>query len=222
MTSAKSPAVRKATRRFTPKRGRPTQEQVAAIDEVILTVARTMFLEHGYASTSMEAVAATAGVSKGTLYSRYPAKSDLFEAIAAERMKTWEGNSHQAIEVEGTTVDEYLFRYGVLVLEALRLPEIAAFDRLIMTEASRFPELAKAFHQQGYLRAIDQTAQAISRTAGGAGRPVNDAEGLAAAFIYGLLGWHRAVGLLRDVTEQECAEYVRRLLSIFMGGRSVW
>lgn len=214
-------APRKDSRPFTPKRGRPTQEQVTAIDEVILRVGREMFLEHGYASTAVEAVAATAGVSKGTLYARYATKADLFRAIASERLQVW-GEASAFPAPADAPLDEQLFRYGVMMLEALRTPEIAAFDRLITNEAARFPELAEAFQEQGYISAIRQLAALIEASSVETGRPIDDAASVAGSFIYGLLGWHRAVGLMREVSREECAEQVRRLLAIFMGGRAAW
>jgi AcrR family transcriptional regulator len=53
-----------------------------AIDAAILTAARELLVEVGYANLSMEAVAARAGVTKPTLYLRYPTRAVLvFEAI---------------------------------------------------------------------------------------------------------------------------------------------
>lgn len=53
-----------------------------AIDAAILTAARELVVEVGYANMSMEAVAARAGVTKPTLYLRYPNRALLvFDAI---------------------------------------------------------------------------------------------------------------------------------------------
>lgn len=62
-----------------PTRGRPRDP---AIDAAILSATRELLLEVGYANLAMEAVAARAGVSKPTLYLRYPTRAVLvFEAI---------------------------------------------------------------------------------------------------------------------------------------------
>jgi AcrR family transcriptional regulator len=53
-----------------------------AIDTAILAATRDLLIEVGYANLSMEAVAARAGVTKPTLYLRYPTRAVLvFEAI---------------------------------------------------------------------------------------------------------------------------------------------
>lgn len=53
-----------------------------AINAAILTATRKLLVEVGYANLSMEAVAARAGVTKPTLYLRYPTRAVLvFDAI---------------------------------------------------------------------------------------------------------------------------------------------
>jgi AcrR family transcriptional regulator len=62
-----------------PARGR---RRDPAINAAILSAARQLLVEVGYANLSMEAVAARAGVTKPTLYLRYPTRAVLvFEAI---------------------------------------------------------------------------------------------------------------------------------------------
>ena len=46
--------------------------------EQILTAARRLFLQHGFADTSTEAIRIEAGVSKETLYRYYASKEELF------------------------------------------------------------------------------------------------------------------------------------------------
>lgn len=47
----------------------------------ILSAGREVFLEQGYRAASMDLVAATAGVSKTTIYSKFGSKQDLLAAI---------------------------------------------------------------------------------------------------------------------------------------------
>ncbi len=55
--------------------------------EQILNGAMPEFLKHGYACTSMDKVAKSAGVSKQTLYSHFSDKDGLFTALV-ERIAT--------------------------------------------------------------------------------------------------------------------------------------
>jgi AcrR family transcriptional regulator len=62
------------------RRGRPRSE---AADRAILEAALTLMAREGYARMSVDAVAAEAGVSKPTLYLRYPSKAALATAALA-------------------------------------------------------------------------------------------------------------------------------------------
>ncbi|HAL89775.1 MAG TPA: transcriptional regulator, partial [Erythrobacter sp.] len=55
--------------------GRPTDE---AKRDAILGAAGASFLEHGFAASSIEQIAADAGVSKVTVYNRFGDKRGLF------------------------------------------------------------------------------------------------------------------------------------------------
>ena len=57
---------------------KPAVDRAAAKRAQITKAAREVFLERGYAATSMDAVTALAGVSKQTLYSYFPSKGELF------------------------------------------------------------------------------------------------------------------------------------------------
>lgn len=61
--------------------GRPTKEQAAAIDDRVLDGARSAFCKKGVANTSVDEIAAQLGVSKHTIYRRYPNKGTLLEAV---------------------------------------------------------------------------------------------------------------------------------------------
>jgi AcrR family transcriptional regulator len=61
-------------------------EQVARNRELVLDAARRVFLSHGYASATLEAIAQEAGFSKGVVYSQFESKADLFLALLDARI----------------------------------------------------------------------------------------------------------------------------------------
>jgi AcrR family transcriptional regulator len=65
------PASRRRAAHLGPERRRP----------LVLDAAFHLFLERGYEGTSMEAVAAAAGVSKPVVYACFASKKELFEAL---------------------------------------------------------------------------------------------------------------------------------------------
>jgi TetR/AcrR family transcriptional regulator, mexJK operon transcriptional repressor len=69
--------------------GRPTAAAAAQLAERILEVATRAFLSHGYAASSIETIAASAGVAKRTLYARWHDKPALFRAVLERLMARW-------------------------------------------------------------------------------------------------------------------------------------
>ena len=60
---------------------RPTQQESERKRQAILKAAIGAFRDHGYAATSMDQIAASAQVSKRTVYNHFPSKDSLFEHI---------------------------------------------------------------------------------------------------------------------------------------------
>jgi len=214
--------IRSKATGFVAKRGRPDATQLAAIEESILTVACSMFLENGYANTSMDAVASTSGVSKGTLYARYADKTELFNAVVSDRLSVWSKTSLDSTLSHNGTLPDFLFRFAVAFLRGMRDPEAAAFHRLLNAEAGRFPELAQQFYRQGYQTTVTRIAAELETLSATTGSQIVDARGLVVAFNSALLGWYHAEALRRDVSDDECMSYASRLTGIFIGARAVW
>jgi AcrR family transcriptional regulator len=57
------------------------QEQAAATRQTILRAAQVRFAEHGYVATTMDAIAAEAGVALKTVYSAFTTKSGVLRAL---------------------------------------------------------------------------------------------------------------------------------------------
>lgn len=108
------------------------------------------FLANGYAATSMDKVAASAGVSKATVYSHFQDKAALFAAIvqqlAEEKFSTgFDPRDEAAMQGEPRVV---LRRIAENILEeADSNSRVCEFMRLIIGESGRFPELAEPYIQ---------------------------------------------------------------------------
>ena len=83
----------------------------------VIAAARALFLEHGYAGTTMEEIAAAAGLTKRTLYNNYADKDALFSEIVAEVMAYAEAfaaglREEFAAGVSGAALDAWLHDVG--------------------------------------------------------------------------------------------------------------
>ena len=67
------------------------QQQAAATRRAVLEAAERLFLEGGYPATTMEAIAAEAGVSLKTAYLPFSTKSGLLRALWDLRLKGGDG-----------------------------------------------------------------------------------------------------------------------------------
>lgn len=114
--------------------------------EQILQGAMQVFLERGYAGTSMDRVAAVAQVSKQTVYSHFKDKKGLFTALI-EQMTIQRFQIRFGTDFFGEPPDLLLRQLAELMLEKLDDPQFLAFFRLIIAESARFPELAKLYIQ---------------------------------------------------------------------------
>jgi AcrR family transcriptional regulator len=113
------------------------------------------FLTRGYAATSMDRVAAAAGVSKATVYSHFQDKEGLFTALIEQlvqcKFRSIFGNS---LEISQQEPKVFLRELAHRVLDmGANEPQFLNFMRLILGESGRFPELARAF-----VRNIEQTS----------------------------------------------------------------
>jgi TetR/AcrR family transcriptional repressor of mexJK operon len=204
-----------------PRRGRPNPRQVAAIRRVILSTARSLFLSRGFAKTSMSEIATTAGISKGTLYSRYPTKAALFEAITSDRLDACRVIGRGEPQVKGDIAKKMLAR-ALGMLEVMRSPQIQAFDRLILSESVQFPEIAKAYYEKGHCETVAALAEELAAVGRTNGDPTEDAEAVATIFASTLISWFRTEVMVRNVSQEEGRAFCYRLVELFLRGRDAW
>jgi AcrR family transcriptional regulator len=116
----------------------------------IMEGARAEFLKSGFDGTSMNDIARSAGVSKGTLYVYFPSKEHLFEAlIREERRQQAERTCRPAFEL--ATPREVLTRFGLNLMELMCRPETLAHLRTVIAASAKFPQLGRAFFEAGPL-----------------------------------------------------------------------
>jgi len=131
--------------------GRPSHAAALELRERILKVATELFLKEGYGSTSIEAVAARAGISKRTFYHRFPDKAALFAAVV-HRIVEQVRPPPEVPLLQGTTLEEILRRLARLLLRAALAPQAIALQRLVTAESVRFPNLVRAVYEEGWAK----------------------------------------------------------------------
>ena len=118
----------------------------------ILAAAREVFIQHGFQAASMDLVAAVAGVSKVTIYSKFGSKQELFSAIVddiCEQILAMEIVLPGAVESSYEGLTELAIRYALVLYD----PEVLALVRLAIGENHDEKLLGRLYYQAGPARA---------------------------------------------------------------------
>lgn len=114
----------------------------------ILDGATQVFLQEGYAGTTMDRVAAASGVSKATIYSHFQDKERLFNALMEQMVREmeWAQCVQELRQASSDMPEQVLRRLANDMLDnCIHNPDRITFIRLVMGESGRFPELGRAF-----------------------------------------------------------------------------
>ena len=176
-------------------RVRPARDdpRVVRSRAAVVEAARALFLRKGYASTTMEEIAAPAGLTKRTLYNNYPDKETLFTQIVTDMMAFAEAFArglHEEFTAEVTaknlraTLDDLARR---LVLGIMR-PEVIALRRLLIGEAREFPALGATYFDRAPGQVLDALASGFDHWGRRGLLRVDNPRFAAAQFAYLVVG----------------------------------
>lgn len=128
----------------------------------ILSGARAMFMEYGFASTSVEKIAKAAGVSKGTIYNYFPSKEVLFVALVTGEC---EGEAHlpDAADLIDAPIDKVLTQFGSQCLEGLLHEDLQRLFRIVLAEVMQFPQLGQLIESTGPATSIKVLAEYLEK-----------------------------------------------------------
>ena len=145
----------------------PVETRSVRKRQAIVDAATTTFLRNGYRGTSMDEVAAAAGVSKQTVYKHFADKERLFVEIVVTTVDHASDPVHdEVVEVRDTgDLAADLTDLARRQLAIVMRPRLLALRRLVIGEADRFPELGRTFYDRGPGRTIATLAQTFERLA---------------------------------------------------------
>ncbi len=203
-------------------RGRPRPEEVADIEDKLLTVALQEFQEQGYGAASVTRIVKTAGMSKTTLYSRYPSKEQLFRAILKRQIERYSPWASLSVDTGPLNLEQGLKAYANRTLELSLHNDELAVNHLIYSEIHRFPELGEAAAERTEA-GIKRIAQFIRDCAVAENIPCKDPDAIAEVFIHMIRGWYINIMLSeRNVPEARRKKWVERAVGALILARSDW
>jgi AcrR family transcriptional regulator len=138
--------------------GRPT-----LTNEELLDKALDLFLERGFERTTIDAITASAGMAKRTVYLRYSDKTALFKAALQRAIEDWIVPVERLRAAESDDVEDTLLRVGQILLENLMGPAGLRLLRITNAESARMPEIGAYTTQNGTAPTIAYLADLIQR-----------------------------------------------------------
>jgi AcrR family transcriptional regulator len=123
-------------------------EQKASRPLQILDAAFEEFVEKGYVATRVEDIAERIGVTKGTIYTYFPTKDELFTTMIRHISVAFEDVFAKAPELTGTCAERLaaiIRLFYECVLMERRTREMLRF---VISEGSRFPQVVDGHYRE--------------------------------------------------------------------------
>ena len=147
----------------------------------ILDGARKVFMDLGFDGASMNEIARSAGVSKGTLYVYFADKSRLFEAMVEDEALE---KSKIAYNLDPRRDAEITLReFGQAYIGSICRPGGGSSIRTVMAIAERMPDVGRRFYENVLARTINRLAEYLQAHVGPNDLAIDDCELAAAQFL---------------------------------------
>ena len=195
--------------------GRPKDLEKRA---AILAAAKRLFPLSGFEGTSMDAIAAEAGVSKLTVYSHFTDKETLFVAAIRARCEDQVPDALFDVDQRGP-VRGQLEAIAHAFLGLITSPEAISLHRLLTASSATSPKLAQLFWEAGPLRMRQSFEEFLKKEVEAGQLEIPDTTRAASQFFALLKGELHArllCGCTQSVTTQDIEEHVRATVDLFL------
>jgi len=149
--------------RRSPRRGRPTLDDGAALESQILEMALDRFLEQGFDQTTVEAIARPLRMTKRTIYVRYGSKASLFKAAASQAIERWVMPMDELRTLPEDNLEQLLRRVAEMRVAHQLSPHGTRVRRILREESSRFPELVEHAYKRITLPLVEFIGAVLAR-----------------------------------------------------------
>jgi AcrR family transcriptional regulator len=153
-------AVRASEGRHAVRAGRPPRALAGKVDERILDAAGKVFIERGFTGASVDEIAEAARAGKLTIYTRFPSKEALFNAVI-ERLAR-RNTGIDVVSSPGAPIEDRLEALATAILTRVLAPETMGLIRVAVAEAPRFPDAAASVSRMARDRQIDAISRILS------------------------------------------------------------
>lgn len=201
-----------------PGPGRPRRDQVEQRNAELLDRALDLFLERGFERTTIDAIAASVGMAKRTVYARYDDKAKLFRAALQRAIDEMVVPVEKLRAAEREGVEECLLAIARILVDNLMSPEGLRLMRITNSESYRMPEIGAYTYDRGTRQTIAYLADLFRRLRTGQGAEMPDAEDAAIAFLNLLGGSARTAAWGMEPDPAEIQRQTRYRVGLFIHG----
>jgi TetR/AcrR family transcriptional repressor of mexJK operon len=188
-----------------------SQQNAEQKQVTIVQAALNLFLEQGYAATSMDTVASLAGVTKQTIYRYYPSKEELFTAV----MEKIRADEPSLYAFGGGDLDTELGNFGRDLLAFHLTPGALGVYKMMLSEGGQ-ESLLKPFMKAGPNRVMKPLMEFLQKR-----HPELEDVGFCAQMFANMVLVPRNQLIMQDkgrITRAEQETHVNKVVRLFLQG----
>ncbi|BBH31564.1 MULTISPECIES: TetR/AcrR family transcriptional regulator [Pseudomonas] len=196
----------------------PGRPKDLAKRQAILDAAKRLFVSMGYASTSMDAVATEAGVSKLTVYSHFTDKETLFSAAVIAKCE--EQVPPLFFEwPDGVLIEHVLLNIARGFHQLVSSEESVNLHRVIMALGSQDPKLSAIFYEAGPQRMLSGMERLLTKVNQSGALSIDKPRNAAEHFfclIKGAANFRLLYGCGAPLEPEAAESHVQEVVGLFM------
>jgi TetR/AcrR family transcriptional repressor of mexJK operon len=202
-----------------PKAGRPTREQAEARHNELLEVALDQFLDKGFELATVEAIAQAVGMTKRTVYARYPDKVSLFRAAVGRAIERYVVPPERIAATDCGDLERTLNAIAWLRVEQVMTPSGLKLQRIINSESYRFPETFAPFVELATKPTLRFLADLLERETAAGRLAIREPQRAADVFLSMVVsGPVRTFVLGRPMSREMMGERISFAVRLFLDG----
>lgn len=202
------------------KSGRPAATESEQRIRHLLLTAQHMFFEQGYGATSLDGIAAAAGVAKTTIYRHFGNKRALFEKCVTEATAGFRVQL-AAVTQRPQPVEDGLRYIAHCLLEVIYQPASVRLMRVLFAESPRFPELGRAYTTHAKAIFMTEMVEFLARHTAAGRLAVDDPTAAADQFHHLIMAgryFDVLLGTVQAPLDSERSVIAERAVRVFLRG----
>jgi len=120
--------------------GRPSRGEILNRRKNVLIVTKSIFIDDGYESITIENVSERSGISKKSIYSWFKNKSGLMEEVITDIANNSYAMLLKGVSTNSDNIEDELYHIGISMLDSFYSKEAMSVSRFIFRESHKYPE----------------------------------------------------------------------------------